>query len=164
MSWFGLMHYICAAAAAAAAKSLQSCPTLCDPMDYTVCGNLQARTLEWVAYPFSRGSSQPRDWTQVSHIAGRFLRAEPQGKPKNTGAGSLSLLQGIFLTQESNHSLLHCRWILYQQSYQGSPIIHNKNDQMNNSINFEKQNLQSRSSDYAVKNMFLASISGNSTM
>ena len=47
------------------------------------------------------------------------LPAELQGKPKNTGVGSLSLLQRIFLTQESN--LLHCRWILYQLSYQGSP-------------------------------------------
>ena len=50
-----------------------------------------------------------------------FLPAGPQGKPKNTGAGSLSLLQWIFLTQESNWGLLHCRWILYQLSYQGSP-------------------------------------------
>ena len=48
----------------------QSCPTLCDPRDYTVCGILQARILEWVAFPFSRGSSQPRDQTQVSRIAG----------------------------------------------------------------------------------------------
>ena len=45
------------------------------------------------------------------------LPAEPQGKPKNTGVGSLSLLQGIFLTQESNRDLLHCRQILYQLSY-----------------------------------------------
>ena len=48
--------------------------------------------------------------------------AEPQGKPKNTGVGSLSLLQWIFPTQESNRGLLHCRWILYQLSYQGSPF------------------------------------------
>ena len=47
---------------------------------------------------------------------------EPPGKPNNTGVGSLSLLQGIFLTQESNWSLLHCRQILYQLSYQGSPM------------------------------------------
>ena len=46
---------------------------LCDPMDYTVHGILQARILEWVAFPFSRGSSQPRDQTQVSRIAGRFF-------------------------------------------------------------------------------------------
>ena len=47
--------------------------TLCDPMGYTVHGILQARILEWVAFPFSRGSSQPRDRTQVSHIAGGFF-------------------------------------------------------------------------------------------
>ena len=48
------------------------------------------------------------------------LPSEPQGKPKNTGVGSLSLLQGIFPTQESNQSLLHCRQILYQLSYLGN--------------------------------------------
>ena len=42
-------------------KVTQSCLTLCDPMNYTVHGILQARILEWVAFPFSRGSSQPRD-------------------------------------------------------------------------------------------------------
>ena len=51
-------------------KVAQLCPTLCDPMDYTVHGILQARKQEWGAFPFSRGSSQPRDQTQVSHIAG----------------------------------------------------------------------------------------------
>ena len=49
------------------------------------------------------------------------LPAEQPGKPKNTGVGSLSLLQGIFPTQESNQDLLHCRWIHYQLSYQRSP-------------------------------------------
>ena len=48
------------------------------------------------------------------------LPSEPPGKPKNTGEGSLSLLQGIFQIQESNWGLLHCRQILYQLSYQGS--------------------------------------------
>ena len=52
-------------------KVAQSCPTLCDPMDYTVHGILQARILEWVA--FYRGSSQPRDRTQVSGIADKFF-------------------------------------------------------------------------------------------
>ena len=51
----------------------KSCLTCCDPMDYTVRKILQARILEWVAFPFSRGSSQPRDQTQVSRIAGRFF-------------------------------------------------------------------------------------------
>ena len=54
------------------AKSLLSCPTLCDPMNYSPPGSsvheiLQARILEWVAICFSRGSSQPRDWTHVLH-------------------------------------------------------------------------------------------------
>ena len=49
------------------------------------------------------------------------LPAEPQGKPKNTRVGSLSLLQRIFPTQVSNLGLLHCRQIIYQLSYQGSP-------------------------------------------
>ena len=46
--------------------------------------------------------------------------AEPQEKPKNTGVGSLSLLQEIFLTEESNLGLLHCRWILCQLSHSNS--------------------------------------------
>ena len=54
-------------------KVTQSCPTLCDPMDYIAHGILQARILKWVAVPFSRGSSQPRDRTQVFHIAGGFF-------------------------------------------------------------------------------------------
>ena len=54
-------------------KVTQSCLTLWDPMDYTVHGILQARMLECVAIPFSRQSSQPRDRTQVSHVAGRFF-------------------------------------------------------------------------------------------
>ena len=146
-------------------KVTQLCPNLCDPMDYIVHGILQARILEWVAFPFSRGSSQPRDQTQVSCTAGGFLTSwatreaqehwrgsplpspgdllnpgmeprfpalqedsladEPLGKPKNTGVGRLCLLQGIFLTQESNHSLLHCRWFLYQSSHQVSSWIKN---------------------------------------
>ena len=54
-------------------KVALSCPTLCNPMDYIVHGILQARILEWVAVPFSRGSSQPRGRTQVCHIAGRLF-------------------------------------------------------------------------------------------
>ena len=64
----------------------QSCPTLCDPMDCSLPGSvhgiLQARILEWVAISFSRGSSQPRDWTQVSHIAGRCFTVRTTRKAK----------------------------------------------------------------------------------
>ena len=59
-------------------KLLQSCPTLCNPVDHnlpssSVRGILRARILEWVAIPFSRGSSQPRKGTGVSCVAGRFF-------------------------------------------------------------------------------------------
>ena len=64
----------------------QWCPTLCDPRDYSppgssVHGICQARILEWVAISFSRGSSQPRDWTQVSCVAGRLFTIWAIGKP-----------------------------------------------------------------------------------
>ena len=65
-------------------KNIQSCPTLCIPMDYTVHGILQAKILEWVAIPFSWGSFQPRNWTQVSAFQEDSLPAEPPGKPKHT--------------------------------------------------------------------------------
>ena len=86
-------------------KVAQLCPALCDPIDYTVHGILQARILEWVAFPFSRGSSQPGIEPGSPTLQADSLPAEPQGKPKNTGVGSLSLLEGIFLTQESNWGL-----------------------------------------------------------
>ena len=59
-------------------KVVQLCLTLCNPMDYSlpsssVCGILQARILEWAAVPFSRESSQPKDETQVSYLAGRLF-------------------------------------------------------------------------------------------
>ena len=89
---------------------------------YTVHRILQARILEWIAVPFSRGSSEPRSFTlQVDP-----LPSETPGKPKNIGVGSLSLLQESFLTQESMWGLLHCREILYQLSYQGILRCHRK--------------------------------------
>ena len=103
-------------------KKWKSCMTLCNPMDYTVHGILQARILEWVAIPFSRGSSQPKDRTQVSHIAGKFFTSWATREAQEFWS-TLSLLQGIFLTQESNWGFLHCRWILYQLSYQGSSCV-----------------------------------------
>ena len=149
-------------------------------MDYTDHVILQDRILEWVAFPFSRASSQARDWTQVSRFAGGVFTSwatkEAQeywrgrlslhwatslsrigggnGNPLqcscletpsdsgawwaavygvtqsrtrlkwfSSGGSSLSLLQRIFPTQELNPSLLHCRQILYQLSYQGSPFL-----------------------------------------
>ena len=78
-------------------------------MHYIVHGIPHARILEWVAFPFSRGSSQPWIKPRSPILQMDSLPAEPQGKPKNTGVGNLSLLQWIFLTQESNWGLLHCK-------------------------------------------------------
>ena len=99
----------------------QLCLTLCDPMDYTVHGILQATILEWIAFPFSRGYSQPRDWTQVSHIAGEFFTVWVTREAQEYWSGSLSILQRVFQTQELNPGLPHWRQILYYLSHQGSP-------------------------------------------
>ena len=110
----------------------QSRPTLCDPMEWSppgssVHGILQARILEWVAIPSSRGSSQPRIEPSSCALQMDSLLSEPPGKPKNTGVDSLSLLWGIFLTQESKWGLLHCRQILYQ------PCNHHPNQETSTS-------------------------------
>ena len=77
-------------------------------MDYRVHGILEARILEWVAFPFSRGSSLPRDQAQVSCIAGGFFTSLDIRDTQEYGVDSLSLLQWIFLTQESNQGLVNC--------------------------------------------------------
>ena len=100
-----------------AVSSLTFCPLSIYPSDLLsqLCLILPSSTV----VPNLTGT---RDWTQVSCIAAGSLSAEPQGKPKNTGLGSLSLLQWISLTHGSNWVLLHCRQILYELSYQRSPI------------------------------------------
>ena len=105
-------------------KVAQSCPTLCDPMDYSPWNSPGQNTAVGSLSPPS-----PKDLPNTG-IEPRSLAlqvasspAEPSRKPKNTGMGSLSLLQWIFLTQELNQGLLHCRQILYQLSYQGSLLL-----------------------------------------
>ena len=101
-------------------KVTQLCPTLCNPMDYTVHGILQARILEWrILKPFPSPGDLPNPGIKPRSPAlqADSLPEESPGKPKNTGVGSLSLLQGIFLIQESNRGLLPCRRILCQLSY-----------------------------------------------
>ena len=92
-------------------------------MDYIVHEILQAWILEWVAFPFSRGSSQPGIKPRSPALQADSLPTESQGKPKNTGVCSLSLLQGIFPAQESNQGLPHCRQTLYQLSYHKDKLI-----------------------------------------
>ena len=74
-------------------KVAQLCPTLRDSMDYTVHGLLQARIREWVAYPFSRGSSPPRNRTGVSSLQADSLPTKLSGKPQWT----VDTLAKIFL-------------------------------------------------------------------
>ena len=103
-------------------KVTQSCPTLCNAMHYTVRGILQARILEWAAFPSPGDLSNPGIKPRSPSLQVDSLPAEPQGKPRNTGVGSVSLLYQIFPTQESSWGLLHCRQILYQLSYQFSLV------------------------------------------
>ena len=79
----------------------------------------------WSGYPFPSPGDLPSPGIEHRSPSLQMdsLPAEPQGKPKNTGVGILSLLQRIFLTQESNQGLLHCRQILYQLSHNGSPNL-----------------------------------------
>ena len=88
--------------------------------NYTVHGILQARILEWVAFPFCRDLPNPEIEPRSPALQEDSLPTELPGKPNNTGVGGLSLLQQIFPTQELNRDLLHRRQILYQLSYQGS--------------------------------------------
>ena len=77
----------------------------------------------WSGEPFPSPGDLPNSGIKPRSpvLQADSLPAEPLRKPKNTGVGSLSLLQWIFLTQDSNWDLLHFRQILYQLSYQGSP-------------------------------------------
>ena len=89
--------------------------TLCNPMNYTVHGILQARILEEVAFPFSRGSSQPRDRTQVSHIAGGFFtswatREAPYTRYACMHVKSLSRVQLLATPWTVTYTRLLCPW------------------------------------------------------
>ena len=77
---------------------------------------------EYYSFPSPGDLSNPGVEPRSPTLQADSLPAEPQRKPKNTGVGSLPLFQWIFLTQVSNRGVLHCRWILYQLSYQGSPV------------------------------------------
>ena len=101
-------------------KSLSCVPLFATP--WTIPSREFPRPEHWsgVALPFSRLLSNPGVEYRYPALRADSLQSEPLGKPKNTGVGSLSLLQQISLTQELNRVLLHCKWILYQLSYQGS--------------------------------------------
>ena len=86
----------------------QSCPTLCEPMDYRVHGILQARILEWVAFPFSRGSSQLRDQTQVFCIAGTFFASWATREALSSVQFSCSVVSDSLRPHELQHARPPC--------------------------------------------------------
>ena len=100
--------------------------SLCDPKDCnlpcsSVHGDSPDKNTEWVAFHSPGNHSNPEIKPRSPTLQEDSLPSEPPWKPKNTGVGSLSLLQGNFLTQELNWGLLNHRQILYQLSYPGSP-------------------------------------------
>ena len=103
--------------------------TLCNPMDcsppgFSARGAYPGKNPEVGCHALLQGNLlNPGIEPRSPALQVDSLPAELPGKPKNTGVSSRSLLQGIFPTQELNHSLLHWRWILYQLSYQGSPYF-----------------------------------------
>ena len=86
-------------------KVAQSCPSLCDFRDCTVHGVLQPRILQWVVFPFSRGSSQPRGQTQVSHTAGKFFTG--------WATGEAFLLNAIALSKKKKKNVAWGLWHLF---------------------------------------------------
>ena len=84
-------------------------------------GILQARIVQWLAYPPPGYLPNPGFKPRSPALQADSLLSEPSGKPKNAGVGCHALLQGIFATQGLNPSLPHCRRILYHLSHQGSP-------------------------------------------
>ena len=107
----------------------QSCPTLCKTMYLAYLASQAPLSMGfssqeyWSGLPFlSPGDlSDPRIKLRSPKLQVNSLLSEPPGKPKNTGVGSLSLLQGNFPTQELNWGFLHCRWIIYHPNHCGSP-------------------------------------------
>ena len=87
-------------------------------------GILQARILEKGSLSLLQGIFPTQGSNTGLQHCSDSLRAQPQGKPKNTEVGSLSFLQRIFMTQESKPGLLHCKKIVYQLRYQGSWYVY----------------------------------------
>ena len=102
-------------------KVTQSCPTLRPHGLYSLWNSPGRNTGVGSLFPSPGDLLNPGIKPRSPALQVDSLPAEPQEKPKNTGVGSLSLLQRIFPTQESNQGLLHCRWILHQLNYQGNP-------------------------------------------
>ena len=92
-------------------KVAQLCPTLCDPVDYTVREIFQARTLEWVAFPFSRGSSKSRNRTRISCIAGGFFT-------------NWAIREALCYLIRMQNKSKGCFWVLLESIYVGFWCYH----------------------------------------
>ena len=92
-------------------KVIQLCPALCDPMEYTVHAILQARIPEWLAWPFSRGSSRPRNRTGISYITGRFFyQLSYEGSPEIVkGVHQSCILSPCLFNLYSEYIMLNAR-------------------------------------------------------
>ena len=113
----------------------QSCLTLVTPwiVAYKVSPSMEfSRQEYWSVLSFPSPEDlpdagieprSPASWQMLLPSKPLGKLPKPKGKPTNTGVGSLPLLQHIFLTQVLNQGLLHCRQILYQLSYEGSPCV-----------------------------------------
>ena len=107
----------------------QLCLTLWNPMDYSppgssVYGDSPGKNTGVGCHALLQGNlPNPGILPRSPTLQADSLLTEPLGEPKNTGVGNLSFLQRIFWIKESNRGLLHCRWIIYQLSYQGIPLF-----------------------------------------
>ena len=105
----------------------------CSPPDSSVHGDCPGKNTGAGFHALHQGNlPNPGIEPRSPSLQADSLPVEPQGKPKNPGGSSLSLLQRIFPTQELNQGLLHCKQILYQLSYQGSPSRSNFGKLMEN--------------------------------
>ena len=104
-------------------KVAQSCPTLWTPWTVESMEFSRPEYQSGQLFPSPGDLPKLRIELRSPTLQVDSLPAEPQGKPKSIGVGNLSLLQLIFLTQESNQGLPHCRQIFYQLSYEGSSPV-----------------------------------------
>ena len=123
----------------------QSCPTLCNTMDCSPPGSSvhgdSPSTGVHCCVLLQGNLPDPGTEPRSPALQVDSLPSEPPGKPINAGVGSLSLLQGIFPTQELNWGILHCRWILFQLSYQGGPIMY-KEEQVLSAVSMQEKKNQ----------------------
>ena len=141
-------------------KVAQSCLTLCDPMDFIVHGILQARILEWAAFPFSRGSSQlrHRTWVYLPHCRQILYQLSHKGSPRMQEWVAYPFSSGSSRPRNQTRVSLHCRWILYPLSYQGSLNTSLDLSPFEDSVDLEGKLSQPRISLFHSEYLFLSTV------